>query len=64
MKRWKEILKDKWSKHWNCLPGFILGLIVLAAPQVTKLEFFTAWAIMMGFLWQRPVKEDEEQKIP
>lgn len=53
----KTRIKKEWSLHWNCLPWLVAGIFLLLLPRdITKLEYFVTWAVLIGFLWQRPVK--------
>lgn len=52
----KTRIKKEFSLHWNCIPWIVAGVIILCSPKVTKLEYFATWAVLIGFLWQRPVK--------
>ena len=63
MKKIRNEIKKQWSLHWNCLPWLVAGIFFLVLPRdINKLEYFVTWAVLMGFLWQRPVKEDECEK--
>ena len=51
-------------KHYNCLPWFIVGVLVLTDEKITKLDYFLCWISVLGLLWvfcpdEKKIKEED-----
>lgn len=51
MRRIKKRLKRYCDKHWNCLPWFICGIVILLKGNISRYSYGLAWATLLMMLW-------------
>ena len=52
-------LKPLLRKHWNCILWFVVGILVMVYGEVSTLQYFLCWSVLITYLWRKPVKEGD-----
>lgn len=51
MKKLRKRLKTYYYKHWNCLPWFICGLMILIRGDISRFNYGSMWIALLIMMW-------------
>jgi len=51
MKKFRKRLKTYYYKHWNCLPWFICGLMILIRGDISRFNYGSMWIALLIMMW-------------
>lgn len=51
MRKIRKRLKTYYYKHWNCLPWFICGLMILIRGDISRFNYGSMWIALLIMMW-------------
>lgn len=51
MRKIRKRLKAYYYKHWNCLPWFICGLMILIRGNISRFNYGLMWIALLIMMW-------------
>lgn len=44
-------VKRMWARHWNCIPWFVCGLLILIKGNIGRFAYGLTWLSVLVLLW-------------